>query len=250
MRVTGQGKVLLWVSTIVLAAVALFVAGKRVRNDDPVILQSYEVPQEIASELQLTLTTALRRGANDALALGQVTLAPNGHLLVTAPVSVQAGVRKIIGEIAEAKPVPTPTIGFDAWIVTAGPGNNARVSNALAEIEPALAVIRKTKGPVSFTLIEKLSTEGLSGHEASQVRGALSNMQIQATLRKGEGNKQVVAAKVRLSVDVRPGSAVALEAQTEMRPGELLIVGQSAVLDPRDGKTADAQVYYIVRATL
>jgi hypothetical protein len=254
MRFAGPGKVVLWGVAIVLAAAVLFFAGNRARNDDPPILQSYEVPQEIAAELRSTLATALWRG-NDQPALGQIALMPNGQLLVTAPVSVQSGVRRIIREIAESKPVATPTIGFDVWIVTAVPGGDGKVSAALGEIEPALAVIRKTKGPLAFDLVEKLSTVTRAGLSESKVRGATAGLEVQASLRKAEDNQQVVAAKLKLAINatqtqILTGTMRQLEAQIELRPGELLVVGQSAAGAVRDDAKADAQVYYIARATL
>ena len=252
MRFGGPAKIVLWGVAAVLAVAALFFVTNRAQDDEPIVLRSYEVPRELVSELHRALGSALWRG-QDVAPLGQVTLLPNGHLLVTAPASVQAGVHRIIGEIRESKPGPTPTIRFDAWIVAATPGAAMQEPDALAEIEPALAVIRKAKGSMNFRLLEKLSTLTRSGHDESEVKGALSQMKIQASLRKAAGDQQVVAARVEIgfgSAWGNPANSVSLDAEAELPPGELLVVGQSAMAAPVNGPKPDAQVYYILRATL
>jgi hypothetical protein len=212
---------------------------------------SYEVRPEIASEVHSALTAALSRG-EVLQPLGRVTLMPSGRLLVTAPASVQAGVGHIVDEVAKSAPAPTPTLRFDSWTVTATPGATVNVSADLAEIEPALAVIRKTKGPASFQLLEKLSTVTRAGH-TSEVRGARSQLEVQASLRQGEDKQQLVTARLEIATNAvwgQPGTGVSLEAQAEMRPGELLVVGQSALSGAPNAPRTDSQVYYIVRATL
>jgi hypothetical protein len=249
MSMSRAGKAVLGgLACVALGAVLLFAAG-RLREHDPVTLQTYEVAPEIASELRSALTSAFLR--EPLMPLGRVNLLPNGRLLVTAPESLQAGVRRLIREIGAKGPGPTPAIRFETWIVAATPGALAQPSADLAEIEPALAVIRRNKGELRFSLLEKLSTVARAGHEGSEVRGASARMEVQATLRNAGGDQPVVAAKLEIAVQEtwgRPGSGVSLEAQTELRPGELLVVGQSS--GPQDTAGRDSQVYYVVRATL
>ncbi len=119
----------------------------------------------------------------------------------------------------------------------------------MKEIEPALTVIRKNQGPLIFVLLEKLSTSARPGRDSSNINGAVAQAQIRATLRKIDATQSMVAAKIALSVSAGPGSHAGLEAQAEMRPGELLVLGQSAIAN-QDASKTNAQLYYIVRTTL
>jgi hypothetical protein len=81
------------------------------------------------------------------------------------------------------------------------------------------------------------------------VNGAQANMQVQASLRTAEDDQQVVAAELKLGVTGFAWNS-SLEAQSEMRPGELLVVGQSALGSRPGTPPTNKQIYYIVRATL
>jgi hypothetical protein len=244
-------KVALWMITMVLLVTAIWFGIRKV-GDDPVVLESYQVSPEISSEVRQALANALWRGDKEA-PLGQVTLMPNGQLLVTAPATVQRGVARIIDDIAAIKPAPTPTIGFDLWIVTGTPAGSTQrgataQGEALPEIEPALAAIREAKGAQTFELLEKLTISTRSGQDDSSIRGAAAQMKVRSSLRKGADGQPLVAAKLQLAI-FGQGVMSQLEAQSEMRPGELLVVGQSAygtVTSPK----SDRQLYYIVRASL
>jgi hypothetical protein len=250
MKIAVIGKWVLWIVVAVLALGLLsFGMHRSSGKDDPVMLQSYDVPPEIAEEVRSALRVALSHAQNEHRPLGSVTMLPNGQLLVTAPVSVQAGVKRTLLDIARHKPGPTPTIGFDVWIVKASATTARADSSALTEIEPALAVIRKSQGVTHFEVLEKLSTTTRPGQESSNVSGGVTHAQIRATLRKIDATQSMVAAKIVLSVTPGPGSHGMLEAQAEMLPGELIVIGQSALSSPGTPKT-NAQIYYIVRATL
>lgn len=236
----------LWILAMFLAIGAVVLGAKRLQSD-PVSLETYSAPPEIAGEVRSALSAAL--AGNPALKpLGRVTLMPNGRLVVTAPQSIQRGVRRIIDDIIQNKPAPTPTIGFDVWVVTATPGAAVTAAD-LAEVEPALAVIRESRGPLAFALLEKLSTKARSGEEESHVRGKNAELEVGASLRKGTNNDSLVAAKLRVVV-WQGKTPMHLEAHTEIRPGELLVAGQSALGGTPSTGGPDKQIYYIVRATL
>ena len=126
MQVANFGKVVLWMVAAVLLFMAAFFGLSRLR-DDSVELRSYEVPTEIGEEVANALAGALWRG-DSAPAIGQVRRLTNGRLLVTAPASVQNSVGRIIDDIIKNKPGPTPSIGFEMWVVSAGPGEDAPIA--------------------------------------------------------------------------------------------------------------------------
>ncbi len=250
MDATRLGRIALWVVSVGLAVVALLFWLERMRQHDPeIVLRSYEVPAEISSEVRSTLEQAFWQG-QVLPPLGRVTMLPNGDVLVTAPEKVQEGVKRILDEVADKKPGPTPSIHFDLWVVTATTGADAPIAGDLSEIEPALTALRQSKGAVNFQLLEKLSTLARAGEE-SDIRGAAARMEVNASLRKDDQGQPTVAAKVEIQVMGGIATPVEIEARTEMRPGELLVIGQSAVTDPRRGAgVANAQIYYILRARL
>lgn len=241
------GRVVIWVVVVILLFMAAHFGINRLRGD-PVVLQTYSVPAEIGQEVRNALAGALWRGDTTA-PLGHVTALPNGDLLVAAPESVQRGVDRIIRDVTKNKPGPTPTIGFEMWVVTAAPGDDVQPSEALSEVAPALEAISKAKGALRFELLEKVSTTTRSGDSQSQVSGARANMGVKASLRTTSENQQVIAAELQLAVNGF-GWSSSLRAQSEMRPGELLVVGQSALGAQPNTPPSNKQIYYIVRATL
>jgi hypothetical protein len=151
---------------------------------------------------------------------------------------------------------------FEAWIVTASPaasapgGNDASADpQRLKEIEPALAAIRESRGPMRFELVEKLATQARSGSGDSQVRGRRAQMRVTPTIRLGEKDTPVVSAVFRIEF-IRPrpsdppGFEGEIQSMAELKPGQLLVVGQSSGIGGGPGMTPDSDVYYIVRASL
>jgi hypothetical protein len=239
------GRSLAWLATGVVLAIGVMLATQGQRGPETAVLRSYEVKPEIAVEVSNALRTALGPGTT---ATGQVTLSPSGQLLVTAPPSVQQGVAKILEDIASRKPPSTPTIRFEAWLVTASAGERVDSPN-LKELEPALRAVEGTKGPMRFELLEKLSTQVRSG-QRSQIKGLHSELEVNTSLRRDSKDQPLIAARIQLRIsygDSMPGRGSGLEAQTEMRPGELLVVGQSSLADK---SAPDRELYYIVRAAL
>jgi hypothetical protein len=250
------GRSLAWLATGAVLAIAVMLATQGSRGSEAVVLRSYEVKPEIAVEISNALRATLA-GGRDGAPFGQVTLSPSGELLVTAPPSVQQGVAKVLGDIASRKPTSTPTIRFEAWLVAAAPGDRVD-SPTLKELEPALRAVEKSKGSMRFELLEKLSTQVRSG-QRSKIQGQRSAMEVNTSLRRDSKDQPLIAARIQLQLApfsagefspsgvFGPGRGSELEAQTEMRPGELLVVGQSSLSDK---SVPDRELYYIVRAAL
>jgi hypothetical protein len=251
------GRSLAWLATGVVLAIGVMLATQGWRGSpEAAVLRSYEVKPEVAVEISNALRMALSTG-KDGAPYGQVTLSPNGQLLVTAPPSVQQGVAKILEDIATRKPPSTPTIRFEAWLVAAAPGERVDSPN-LKELEPALRAVEESKGSMRFELLEKLSTQVRSG-QRSEIQGQRSTMEVNTSIRRDSKDQPVIAARIELQLlpssagefnssnVFTPGRGSGLEAQTEMRPGELLVVGQSSLSDK---SAPDRELYYIVRAAL
>lgn len=186
MNLRDIGRPLLWfVIGLAVAAVPLLLH----RNQQSgIVVRSYSVAPEIASELKGALMEALPPG------IGHVSQTPDGHILVTAPETLQQGVQNIVDEVAAKKPSPTPTIHFEAWLVSAVPAASAPDNEpGLAEVRPALADIQKAKGPLHFELIENLAIQARAGNENSAVQGARAGLEIAPTLRYDAKGEPVIA---------------------------------------------------------
>jgi hypothetical protein len=249
MSIGATGRSLVWfvIGVVLAAGLGLLAARWRAPAPETNVLRSYDVRPEIANELDSALRAAL--SPNIGFQYGRVTLSPSGQLLVIAPPSIQKGVEQILKEVAAREPPRTPSIHFEAWLVTASPGTPADSPN-LKEIEPALHALEQSKGPARFELLEKLSTQTRSGQESS-VQGDHALVSVTGSLLRGNKDQPIIAALLSLNMHSSShaphGPPPFIKAQTELRPGELLVLGQS---NWSDGPDADRALYYIVRATL
>lgn len=238
MNIGAMGRSTIWFAIGVVLATGGWLVAQHGHGSAPAtapLLRSYNVRPELAGEI--------RNALGPALSPYQVGLAPNGQLLVSAPPSYQRGVEEFLQQIAARKPAATPSIRIEAWFVTASPGTHTD-SPLLKEIEPALRALEQSRGPTRFELLEALSTQTQSGDRTSEVEGARTRMKATVSVLRDSQDHAVVGALLKLSSNHGPGF---LSAQTELRPGELLVLGQSGLWDPGSG---DRQLYYIVRATL
>jgi hypothetical protein len=246
MNLRDTGRPLLWfVVGLIVAAGSLYLLNRNPQRGN--VVRSYSVAPEISRELQGALKEALPPGI---AFLGQT---PDGHIVVTAPESIQRGVQRIVDEVTAKKPSPTPTIRFEVWLVTAVPdaGPPGDVPG-LAEVRTALADIVKAKGPLRFELIENLALLARAGNDNSVVQGARAGLEVNPTVRYDAKGEPVIAARINVQLVPQVGSAFAqgsLKALTELRPGQLLVIGQST-LPAKSSAERDSQLYYIVRASL
>jgi len=257
MNLGGTGRNVLWFVVALVVVGAVWFAWMRPHGPDySLTIRSYDVKPEIAEEMRSALNSAMTAGGGPLS--GRVTLSPNGQLLVTAPANVQEGVQKLLADVSSRKPAATPSILFEAWLVTAAPGSSAEPGSQanLLEVEPALAAIRKSRGNLRFELVEKLVTRVRSSSERSVIKGARATMVVTPTIRLGEKDMPVVTAAFGIEVHRQRGDTQSegrsLQTIAELRPGQLLVVGQSGV-EGKPGDTSaapDGEIYYIVRASL
>jgi hypothetical protein len=254
LREVGRGSLWFAIGAAIVAVAVVLLHQQIGPRREPVTIRSYPVTPEIAGEMKSALVEALSPSSKDGTALGRVSLAADGRLLVAAPESVQTSVASILAEVAAKKPAPTPSIHFEIWLVSATAGTVAKPDSgtSLVEVGPALADIQKARGPLHFELVEKLALRARAGDEDSRVEGALSSMRVNPTVRQDSKGDPVIAAKINVLIDRHNGSTLgSLKALVELRPGQLLVIGQSSL----PGKAfvdspPEAQVYYIVRASL
>jgi hypothetical protein len=247
MREVSRG--ILWFAIgLVVAAVPLYLLLKEpTQLRDPFAIRTYPVRPEIAHELQSALNEALSSSTG-----GRANVTSDGFLVVTARESAQDGVQALLREVNQKKPEATPSIHFDVWLVSGTPVTGAAAENrpGLMEVAPALASIQKSAGPQRFELIERLALQARPGDEESQMQGAFTDLRVVPTVRRDPKGEPLIAAKINVRYTPRgtnqgPTQGT-LKALTELRPGELLVIGQSSLA----GTEPTAQMYYIVRASL
>jgi hypothetical protein len=253
LRAVGRGILWFAIGAAVAAVPILLLQHKSPVPRDPVTIRSYPVAPEIAGEMKFALAEAVGPP-------WRVNVLADGLLLVSAPESVQSGVQSILATVAAKKPAPTPAIHFEIWLVSASPGTAVTPNNIpdLAEVAPALTDIRKAQGPLHFDLVEKLALQARAGDEDSQIQGARASLRITPTVRHDAVGNPVIAAKINVQVTptappsfppavTLPGS---LKALVELRPGQLIVIGQSSLTSRPIADSTPAQMYYIVRASL
>jgi hypothetical protein len=255
MNLGDTGRSILWFVVGVLVACASFVLLRPDLVSNSVTIESYPVRPEIARELHSVLRAALASASKEGTPLARVSLLPNGQLLVTAPASVQKGVQRILAEVESKQPEATPSIRFEAWLVKAKRGTQGEAAN-LTEVQPALDAISKAQGaPLHFELLENLSTRTRTGADESLIQGSHAGMKLElATVRRNDKNEPIIAADLRIwlsTVELSiPGRAI--KTLAELRPGELLVVGQSGLAEVATAAPPgeEPQLYYIVRASI
>lgn len=246
MNLSELNRPLLWFAFGLLIVAIAFVLLHR-NPPDRLVTRSYSVAPEIAGELKDALREALP-------GFTQVGQTPDGHIVVTANESLQKGVQDLIADVAAKKPAPTPTIRFEVWLVTAVPAAGAPDDESgLTELRPALAEIQKAKGPLRFELIENLALLARAGNGVNGVRGARASLEITPTVRYDAKGEPLIAARVHVQLlnrpDINPYGDGSLKALTELRPGQLLVIGQGTV-PAKSSVDRNSQIYYIVRASL
>jgi len=245
-----------WISILlILSAVSVFspACSETMEKEDDsraLVLRSYQVPPEYASEVSSIISLLLRNAGGEPI--GTARIGPGSLLLVTAPASIHSGIREMIANIEKARPEPPPMVSLDYWIVVGRPSNETLIPAELKAIEPALKAVVESEGARAFSLGERLKLRSLSGQKAA-ISGRMIDVSQEATIREDKvlGNIKITRRVV--------GTGFSTDIQ--MNLGKILIVGQSgfgseAGRPPARAKTvagdseddSDTSIYYIVRS--
>ena len=203
-------------------------------------MKSYAVPQAVAGELANVLNRLLFRG-KEAPPAGKASVGPGGQLLVTAPAGVQAGIKDMLAELGETAPEAPPTVEITYWVVEAVPGAAAERAPNLQAVGAALDVIAREEGDRTFTLLEKLRVQQMSGSEGNKVSGREIRVGQTASVRDGKVVAQLWVDRIQQHGE--------LNTQVSLPLGKLLVLGQAGA-DSGEKGTVGPDVYYIVRAAV
>ena len=210
------------------------------KGEPPLVLRSYSVAPELGTELTTIINGVLRRG-DEMPPVGRVTLGPGGQLIVAAPEEIHEGIEKMLGDIKSATPEPPPMIKITYWIMAGSPVEKTRWPSRLKELEPALESIVSAEGPTAFTLVEKSQIYSLSG-EQGKIETRLFWIRQTATARES----QILAS---INLNDRGIGGGDIDTRVNLSPGQLLVLGQSALPESIGGREdTNSSLYIIVRA--
>lgn len=188
------------------------------REKEPLVLKSYEVPEGYGDEVKRIINDLLIDRVAEKR-YGQVTMAPDGQLLVNAPKSFHPGVENFLDTLKKKGPLPPePSIRMHYWIVLGMQTSGMSNAGQFKEIAPALESINESQGTHEFVLLEHLSTLSKSNHQA-QVTGATAEISCLSSIR----NDQVL-----MDMWIRSESS-RLDTEVQIPAGKLLVLGQSAI---------------------
>lgn len=231
---------------LVLSFLVLSFTACELRRADPtpgngMVLRTYDVPAGSAQRLRGALMEVFKVGFSDKdtpTFAGRADVTPDGRLLVLAPEAVQEGVKGFVASIAKAGSKGPEAVTLTYWVVTGVAGAEQKEPMP-AELEGALAEVRKADGPQAFTLVERLSLSSGSG-EWAKLMGRDTSVDQWVTATEHD-----VTADLRLE---RPGQRVST--RVRLAPGKLVVLAASgAPKDSKDQNEPPKTVLFIVKAT-
>jgi len=231
-----KSMILLAISVLVAIGIGYAVGIKRHSEDLNVgVVRTYTVPVEQADQIRNSLNSLFY--LKDGESYGRAQVFSNGLLLVVAPQGYQQGVNRLVQKLAEEKPMPRTQIHFDYWLVV---GQEDRSSNekSFGALTPALETIVSLDGPRKFKVLEHLS-DAASPNQEVKIKGYFAEVTTTAS---------PASTYLNLRLDFH-SSLGQLKSDSQLKPGEFMVLGQNAV-DPKlkTVATSAANVYYIVRA--
>lgn len=231
--------VLGWVLLVgALAAFWLYSGSERKSQAAEVVLRGYEVPAGRAEELARVLSGAMPRDANNQ-GIARVTSSPDGRVLVVGSRAIQKGVESVLAQAAKHPADPPPTVDMSYWLVTARSAAKSGETTAdLEEIETALEAIRKSDGPMEFTLMEKIRLASMSDEHADGRGGYVERFEQRASVSGG---------KVIADVMIDAMGVPQIRTRVQLAPDQFMVLGESSLSDPKNPGT---RLYYIVRPTV
>lgn len=195
-----------------------------VPTEDVRLLQVYSVPAERGEGIRDALRVVLMATREGGEPLGHASLPTPTQLLVSAPSSMQASVRRAVTQLSEgaavAAPSPARAVALELWVVGSDP---ARTTDdpALQPVSAALDQARSTFGLARLALLDRSVVVGSS-------EGDHLSMETQ-TLRSVARLQNLDAETVQAHVEMRllddDGRQAMFSSALPLRAGEWQVVG-------------------------
>jgi hypothetical protein len=200
-----------------LVLVACHGPQDQARTDPRMELKVYDVPPQRTNDLRNALSATVASKSIHA------TIAAPGKLLVYAPRHAQASIGSVIAELARAPADDTAPAGLQVhfWIVDALPGAGAD-DPALDPLAATLETLRKSRGPLHFTLDEAVTAAATLDREGFIDTG--KKRLFQFTARPGQAD--AVNLSVKYSDDGSRGIRQ-LNTTVAMTPAQYVVLAQA-----------------------
>lgn len=188
----------------------------------PMTLRVHAVPAARAEEILGALAISLSMGEGQP-AMGRVSSAGPGQLLVLAPESVQADVGRAIASLGgdAGGPRPSTTVMLELWSIDVLPGEDAD-DPSLAPIADALQAARGALGRVRFQLKDALSIASRTDSDPINARTP-AGFSVGGKLHAADGgvSAQLMIGQPQLSTSL------------DLRFGEALVIARIAAAEGR-----------------
>lgn len=228
---------LLWSGIFLVAAIAIgyLIAGKQAKeNSESLLVRTYVLPFDRADELKNALNRLFHVEGKESVANAQVFA--NGVMLVRAPIGIQEGVKQLVDRMGSETVPPHKSIHMDTWLVI---GEESKSSNAdaMKDLTAPLQTVDKLDGPRQYRVLEHIASNAGSAQEVA-TNGAVARV-MTTTLVRDNG----LTLRVDISSDYGK-----VRSDTDIKPGEFVVLGQNGVPENKRGGKTPANVYYILRA--
>jgi len=205
-------------------------------SQQPLVLEVYAVSGGMAEPIESALRVLLADGENG---VGNVRAMPNGNIAVAAPASMQAGIAKLIEQIAESGPEPTQQVQIRLWLIEGTAAEQTSIPSNLASLEAELRDVASSAGDMAFERLDTSQHITLDGKH-SNFSGKLLN----SSLRTRIENERVL-------VDINASAPMLGRVNTEfsVESGQSLVIAQ---LGKRENESQEAEklVIFIFKAEI
>jgi hypothetical protein len=240
----AMGAAALGVVAVLVWSAGCGVTDAAAEQREPVVLETYKVPQGLESDVRSMLHTVM--GGSES-PVGRVTSGPGGTIVVVAPESLHAGVERLIAELAAldapAQPVP---VELTYWFVVGRPvpdlpaGHRTAPGSKLEVLAPVLEEIAQSQGPMEFRLLERLELASM-GEIHATLSGTMARVQQRAL---------VVQDNVVADLQINVVGLGGVETRVKLKPEQFLVLGQSGYRDPSSSERgAGTEILFYVIST-
>ena len=207
------------------------------------IVKTYKIAPERTKEAKYALQNLF--SGLDSASVGTLR---GGVMVVRYPRSFEKGIDEMMHEFSSSEAVDSQKVKMDYWVVRGYKTGSAEVGKSLVPLKEALDSIKEADGPMSFQLVEHLTSQAEMGSSV-KVKGMM------------ESTLSPVSGKIRLGLRFETDFGK-IETNTKIEDGQFLVVGQNGVKskDLRRSQGAPYEsvsklegterLYYIIRGKL
>ena len=219
----------LWkLALLILLGIAITFGGTSCSQEggssDEVVLNSYAL-DGLPPHQRRQIRSAIDRLLDDR---GAASLLDDGTLAVTAPRSLQSGIRQTIESASASKgsggPVPARSVTISCWAVIARPNPEFTVPPLPERVLEALDEVVLRTGEMEFALLASARMTSTEGGQQATILGH------KMTIAQRVISIDETAAIAELKFDIAGNNA--LETRVRLEPDQIVVLGQTGYAPP------------------